>query len=312
MSVEGLRFISAAEYVPEHILTNDDIQVHLNQEICPDWVKGKLGISERRIITSGESTSSLAEKAVRKAIQNAGVRPESIDLLILATASPERRAPATACIVQFDVSAVCSGFLFALSIATAMMNAGAARRAIVVGADTFSDATDWERRDCVFFGDGAGAVLLEKRSIHIGGGNAGRYDSELFTNGRDLEAFTIPLGSSSTFLMDGKAVFDAAAHAVPKCIDAVLTRNAITADDIDIVIPHQPSRYLLENIAASSGISFDRFELCMGRVANTVGATIPIALAQAMENNRISTGDAVLFATAGAGFTAGAALHFWS
>lgn len=315
----GLRILSAGSYLPEKILTNYDVATQLNPTIRPEWVVNSLGIEQRRIATPEEATSDLAARAVRAALRNAGVSAHSIDLIVLATASPDMRAPATACIVQakagleravaFDVAAVCSGFLFAMTVTASMIAAGMARRAIVVGADTFSDATSWERRDCVFFGDGAGAVVVESADAR---GNTGLFDAQLFSDGRDRDAFSIARQDDATFAMDGKGVFRAASDAVPACIDAVLARNDLAASDIDIVVPHQPSRSLLEHIAERSRIPFSRFELCMDRYANTVGATIPITLTQAMEAGKIETGDIVLFAAAGAGFTAGAAVHRWS
>jgi len=323
----GLRILAAGSYLPETTLTNFEFAAQLNPTIRPDWVVESLGITQRRIADPDDSTSDLATRAVLVALRNAGINARSIDLLVLATASPDMRAPATACIVQakagldcavaFDVSAVCSGFLFAMTVAVSMIEAGMARRAIVVGADTFSDATAWERRDCVFFGDGAGAVIIERADAgkSLGRnlpGNTGLFDAQLFSDGRDRDAFSIAGDDDATFAMDGKGVFRAASRAVPACIEAVLARNGITASDIDIVIPHQSSRSRLEQIAESSGIPFSRFELCMDSYANTVGATIPITLTQAMETDRIGSGDLVLFAAAGAGFTAGAAVHRWS
>lgn len=323
----GLRILAAGSYLPETTLTNHDIAAQLNPTVRPEWVVESLGITQRRIANPEESTSDLATRAVHAALRNAGVSAQSIDLIVLATASPDMRAPATACIVQskagldhaiaFDVSTVCSGFLFAMTVTASMIEAGMARRAVVVGADTFSDATSWERRDCVFFGDGAGAVIVERadRTSASGRdlrGNTGLFDAQLFSDGRDSDAFSIARDDGATFAMDGKGVFRAASQAVPDCIEAVLARNGIAASDIDIVIPHQPSRSLLEHIAKSCGIPFSRFELCMDRYANTVGATIPITLTQAMEAGRIGSGDLVLFAAAGAGFTAGAAVHRWS
>lgn len=313
----SFRVLSTGICLPDLIVSNEDIQQRYNPAIDPDWVADTLGIRHRHIARDGIQTSDLAAAAVASSLDEAGVDAGSVDLLILAKASPDRRAPATACFAQqksglanavaFDVSAVCSGFLFGLTAAAAMLAAGPFKRAMVVGADVFSRATDWQRRDCVFFGDGAGAVLIEAAPA---GRNAG-FDAELFTDGRDREAFTIK-GQTDRFEMDGPGVYRAASEAVPACIGRVLSRNGLEPSDVDVVVPHQPSRSLLADIAKRSGIPFDRFQLTMDRYANTVGATIPIALHEAIRQNRLSRGDRVLFAAAGAGFTAGAAIHHWN
>lgn len=312
----ALRVISTGICVPERIVTNDEIRRERNAAIDPQWVENTLGIRQRRIAEDGVQTSDLAAKAAREALRNAGVAADSIDLVIVATSSPDQRAPATACFVQkkagltnaiaFDVSAVCSGFLFSLTTAASMLHAGQARRALVIGADIYSRVTDWGRRDCVFFGDGSGAALLETgpQTAH------GHFDAELFTDSTAAQAFSIK-GQGDSFDMNGPAVFNAAKHAVPRCINQVLARNGMTSSDVDIVVPHQPSRSLLGEIARRSDIPFDRFHLNMDRYANTVGATIPIALHEAVMAGKVHAGDRMLFAAAGAGFTAGAAIHHW-
>lgn len=314
----SFRILSTGICLPEKRLSNTDIKDSLNNAIDPTWVEQKLGIRERRIAGHGVETSDLAAAAVSDALKNAGASAQSIDLIILATASPDRQAPATACHTQYkagihnavayDISAVCCGFLFALTTAAAALSSGQARRAIVVGADRFSRITDWQRRDCVFFGDGAGAVLLESSNNRYARNSF--FDAELFTDGHKTEAFVIEKDAAH-FRMDGPAVFEAASTAVPQCIRRLLQRNGMTSDDIDIVIPHQPSQSLLREIAWQSGIPFQKFQTNMDRYANTAGATIPIVLHEALASGRIRKGDNLLFAAAGAGFTAGAAIHQW-
>ncbi len=313
----GFRVLSTGICVPDRVVSNQEIQRGCNPAIDPEWVANTLGIRQRHVAQEGIETSDLAAAAVFSALGQAGVDGGTVDLLILATASPDRRAPATACFVKqksglsnavaFDVSAVCSGFLFALTAAAAMLAAGPYRRAIVAGADVFSRVTDWRRRDCVFFGDGAGAVLIEAAPV----ARNLCYDAELFTDSRDREAFSIRC-QDDCFEMDGPGVYKAASEAVPACIARLLDRNGLVPGDVDIVVPHQPSRSLLADIAQRSGIPFDRFQLTMDRYANTVGATIPIALHEAIHARRFTRGDRVLFAAAGAGFTAGAAIHHWN
>lgn len=312
----SLRIVATGICAPNLVITNEDIGRNINPSIDLLWVEKTLGIRQRHVADPHVQTSDLGAAAAADALARAGVDAGTVDLLILATSSPDKRAPATACFVQqkaglsnavaFDVSAVCSGFLFALTAAAAMLNTGSYRRAIVVGADMFSRVTDWQRRDCVFFGDRAGAVLVEPIPMT----RDAFFDAELFTDSAGRGAFAIH-DHHDTFEMDGPAVFQAASHAVPACIDRLLRRNGMAPGDVDIVVPHQPSRSLLKEIARRAGIPFDRFQLSMDRYANTVGATIPIALHEAIEAGRIVSGHRVLFAAAGAGFTAGAAIHHW-
>ena len=315
---ESFRIVGTGICVPDRILTNEEIRSDYNPYINPDWVDRTLGIKERRIASKDVKTSDMAASAATKALKHAGVLPTSVDLLIVATATPDQQAPATACITQhkaglanavaFDVSAVCSGFLFGLTAAASFLATGRCKRALVVGADAFSRVTDWSRRDCPFFGDGAGAALLERSSISQSGDRL--FDAELHADGSRAEAFVIE-DSTATFVMDGPTVFKAASEVVPRCIHRLMKRNGLGACDIDIVIPHQPSISLLRNIARQAGIPFEKFRTNMDRYANTAGATIPIVLHEAVVNSDFKPGDIVMFAAAGAGFTAGAAIHRW-
>lgn len=301
--------------IPDVVLTNQDIRAERNPEIDCAWVAEKIGIRERRIVDGGIVTSDLAATAVRSVLAQTGVRADSVDLLIVATATPDRSAPSSACLTQakaglvnavaFDLSAVCCGFLYAFATASSYLRAGLAKRAIVVGADTFSRITDWGRRDCVFFGDGAGAVIIENSTS-----STAFFDAELYTDGTKAEAFTVRPDQTS-FTMDAHGVFDAAKFAIPKCVRGVLARNQLAADDIDVVIPHQPSISLLRRIADEIGVPFSKFRTNMDRYANTAGATIPIVLHETVQNQSLRSGDMVMFAAAGAGITAGAALYRW-
>ena len=311
-----MRFIGTGMSVPERVLTNEYIRTKYNAGLDCAWVSRKLGIAERHVSERDMLTSDLAAEAARNALRQADISGESIDLLIVATATPDRQAPATACFVQqkaslnnaisFDISAVCSGFLYAMTVATSFLNSGQAKRAMVVGADTFSRITDWARPDAVFFGDGAGAAILEaspqKKAI---------FDAELYSNGRDADAFTV-YPEHTTFTMNAGDVLKAALAAIPQCAERVLTRNGLTIKDIDVVVPHQPSINLLRKLSERIGIGFEKFCLNMDRYANTAGATIPIVLHESVENGRIKKDDLVFFAAAGAGFTAGAAIMRWN
>jgi 3-oxoacyl-[acyl-carrier-protein] synthase-3 len=224
-------------------------------------------------------------------------------------------APSSACLTQakaglpnavaFDLNAVCSGFLYALATASAYLHAGMARRAVVAGADVFSRITDWQRSDCVFFGDGAGAVVIEHSSAP-----GFFFDAALYNDATKTDTFTV-LPNETTFTMDARGVHDAARHAVSKCIRVLMERHQLDVGKIDAVIPHQPSITLLRRIAADNGIPFEKFHTNMQRYGNTASATLPILLHEAFSERRLKTGDLVMFAAAGSGFTSGAALYRW-
>lgn len=311
----SFRIIGTGANLPDQILTNAEIKATRNSRIDCEWVAEKLGIQERRIADEKVSTSDLAAEAVRSALRQTDINPSSIDLLIVATATGERKAPSTACLTQaktglgnaacFDISAVCSGFLYSLTTAAAFITAGLANRAVVVGADIFSRITDWERRDCVFFGDGAGAVIIERSRDP-----EALFDSVLYADGTKADAFTIH-PPHSTFTMDASGVLEAATTAIPRCVAEVTRRNGVSVEDIDVVIPHQPSINLLRKVAWDTGIPFQKFRTNMDRYANTAGATIPILLNETYESGGFKDEDLVMFAAAGAGFTAGAAIYRW-
>jgi 3-oxoacyl-[acyl-carrier-protein] synthase III len=309
----AFRILGTGIGVPEDVLTNAGIrEEHVN--INCRWVAERLGIKERRIARPGTLSSDLAATAISSALQQTGVAPESVDLLILATATPDRVAPSTACLAQakaglrnavaFDLNSVCSGFLFALTTASAYLQAGLARRAVVVGADVFSRITDWKRSDCVFFGDGAGAVVIERSSAQ-----GFFFDAELYSDATKTDTFTVL--PNEAFTMDARGVHDAALYAVSRCMRVLIERHKIDVDQIDAVIPHQPSITLLRRIAAENGIPFEKFRTNMDRYANTASATLPIVLHEAFSDGGMKTGDLVMFAAAGSGFTAGAALYRW-
>jgi 3-oxoacyl-[acyl-carrier-protein] synthase-3 len=281
------------------------------------WVRARLGIRERRVASpgSGESTTSLAVAAGRSALAAADVDPGSLDLIVVATATPDRRAPATACAVQaalgarpaaaFDLAAVCSGFLYGLGVVTAMIEAGRVQRALLIGADTFSTITDWTDRQCVFFGDGAGAAVLEAGRV-----DHGLLSIELYADGAGADGFTVPAGGP--FVMDGGAVYSTAVSVLPDAIEGALAAAGVRPEDVDLVVPHQPSVRILEETAARTGIPFSRFVTTMDRYANTAGASVGVTLDHAVRTGRLHDGDIVVFAAVGSGWTWGAAVFRWS
>ena len=253
--------------------------------------------------------------------------PEESDLVVLATATADRLAPSCACFVQeklaaknavaFYISAVCSGALFAIATGVQFIKSGMYKNVLVIGADTFSNITDWSRRDAVFFGDGAGAILLSDTSE-----DKGFIDFILHTDGTGKDHFTIPAGGYETpttqesidkgqhfFQMNGHEVFKTAIEVVPKCISEILTNNNRTVDEIKFLLPHQPSIKILEEIAKRINMPFEKVKTNMDRYANTSGGTIPIILDETFKNNELEKGDLLLFAAVGAGWTWGTGLY---
>jgi 3-oxoacyl-[acyl-carrier-protein] synthase-3 len=265
-----------------------------------------------------------------RAIENSGLSVNDIDLIIVATATPDRLAPSTAAIVQdkigaynavaFDIAAVCSGFLFSMSVAAQFIASSVYDNILVIGADTFSRITDWKRRDCIFFGDGSGAAVIT---------HAKKYEGflafRLYTDGRGKWNFTIPAGGSEMpatedtvknglhyFVMNGKAVYETGTKVLSEAIFQVLKDTGLKISDIDLMIPHQPSIRVLEKTAEIIGLPFAKVMTNMDKYANTSGATIPILLDEVNRSGRLNKGDTVLFAAVGAGWTYGAAILRWS
>jgi len=326
--VRNVRIIGTGSYAPETVYTNEYIET-----IAPtnaQWVEENLGIKERRIAAPAQPTSDLAAKAGLKAIESAGLNPEDIDLIIVATSTPDRLAPSTAAIVQdrikaynsvaFDLAAVCSGFLFAMSTAAQYIATGIYNHALVIGADTFSKIIDWSRRDCVFFGDGAGAAVLTHSDS-----DKGFLAFRLYTDGRGKWNFTIPGGGSEYplshenvdaghryFQMVGKEVYETGVQVLPKSINQVLADTGLSIDDVDYMIPHQPSIRILKDTARIIGLPFEKVMTNMDRYANTSGGTIPILLDETNRAGKLKPGTLVLFAAVGSGWTYGASLIRWS
>jgi 3-oxoacyl-[acyl-carrier-protein] synthase-3 len=282
-------------------------------------VQARLGIRERRVASAaaGETTASLATAAGRAALAAAGVDAGSLDLVVVATATPDRRAPATACAVQaalgaqpaaaFDLAAVCSGFLYGLGVVTALVEAGRAQRVLLIGADTFSTITDWTDRQCVFFGDGAGAAVIESGRVDYG-----LLSIELYADGSGIDGFTVPAAPGATFRMDGGAVYDTATSVLPDAIAGALAGAGVRPDDVDLVVPHQPSVRILQETAERTGIPFERFVTTMDSYANTASASVGVTLDHAVRSGRLHHGDIVVFAAVGSGWTWGAGVMRWA
>ncbi len=326
--IRNVKIIGTGSYVPEKIYTNKYLETIIPTN--DEWIQSNLGIKERHIAADDETTSDLAAKAGLNAIKDAGLNVENIDLIIVATATPDRKAPSTAAIVQhkikaynaaaFDIAAVCSGFLFAMSIGTQYIASGVYNNVLVIGADTFSRIVDWKRRDAVFFGDGSGAVVLTSANV-----TEGFLAYRLYTDSsHEHLGFTIPAGGSEIpitpeileqglqyFQMDGKAVFNSATQALPKAIHQVLDDTGLCISDIDLMIPHQPSIKILKKTAEIIGLPFEKVMTNMDKYANTSSGTIPILLDEVNKLGKIHKGDNILFAAVGSGWTYGASIIKW-
>ena len=311
---DKIRIRGTGSYVPSTIVPNEHI-VDGTGTSC-EWIEQNLGVKARRVAGADEYTSDLAVEAARRAIESAGVDKNDIDMLIVATATPDRKSPSTACIVQsklgisnccpaFDLAAVCSGFLYAMTVAAQFLQSGACRRVLVIGADTFSKITDWKHRNCVFFGDGAGAVVMDQNSV-----GGGLFSSLLFANGAGMDGFTV-YPKDQTFTMNGRAVYDAATTVLPDAIQRLLALNQLSMSDVSVVVPHQPSMRVLRRTAELLNAGENVVQTNLENYANTAGATVPLLLDEVNRAGKLKAGDLVVFAAVGSGWTWGASLYRW-
>jgi 3-oxoacyl-[acyl-carrier-protein] synthase-3 len=307
------------------VVTNDDLARMV--DTSDDWITQRTGIRERHIAAEGEVTSDLALGAARAALANAGVDAQSIDLVVLATSTPDNTFPATATTVQaklgmthgaaFDLQAVCSGFVYALATVDGLLRTGAFRRALVIGAETYSRILDWkDRSTCVLFGDGAGAVVLEAVAQPGTAADRGLLAARLRSDGRHKTKLYVDGGPSSTgtvgrVRMEGRAVFKHAVAMISDVIYDVLKDTGYTAADIDWFVPHQANKRIIDDSARKFGIAPEKVVTTVDRHGNTSAASIPLALAVAVGDGRIKRGDLLLLEAMGGGFTWGAALLRW-
>ncbi|WP_341910460.1 beta-ketoacyl-ACP synthase III [Ferrovibrio terrae] len=317
--------VGCGSYLPERILTNADLAKIV--DTSDEWIIERSGIRQRHIAADGELTSDLALKASQAALANAGLTAADVDLIVLATATPDETFPATACRVQtglgmtrgfaFDVQAVCSGFIYALATADNFIKAGQAKTALVIGAETFSRILDWtDRTTCVLFADGAGAIVLQAQEGKGTIEDRGVLTTHLHSDGRHHDLLYVDGGPSSTqttgkLRMLGKEVFR---HAVVNLADVVketLAAVDMTADQIDWLVPHQANKRIIDGTARKLGMSTDKVVLTVERHGNTSAASVPLALAEATADGRIKPGQVVLLEAMGGGFTWGSALVRW-
>ena len=305
----NVKIAGIGSYVPYAVVTNEMLETWYGANA--KWTENHLGIKERRWSANNELTSDLAYRAALKAIEDSGLNRNEIDLMIVATSSPDRISPSTACIVaeklevscpSFDINAVCTGFLYGLNIATPLIEAGTYKNILLIASETYSKITDRESRDCVYFGDGAGAVVLSKS-------NEGWISTKIYSDGRGKEAFTTPIGGK--FKMDGKAVFATGIVNLPLAIEDILQTNKLTVNEVSFLVPHQPGIKMLEVVADRVGLPFEKVVTVMDRYANTAAASIPIALDTLVKSGKLVDGDNILLASIGSGWTWGAGLIKW-
>ena len=315
-------------YLPERVLTNADLEKMV--ETTDEWILTRTGIRERHIARGDESTSDMAAEAAKRALEMAGLQPADIDLIIVATLSPDMTFPNTACFVQekigagkafcFDIEAACSGFLYALETARHFIGGGAANNVLVIGAEKLSCITDWQdRASCVLFGDGAGAVVLQPRSE-----GRGIMGSVMGSDGALTSLLNLPGGGSRHpvsratienrlhyIKMSGNEVFKHAVRCMTSAGQAVLHRFGMTAEQVSWVIPHQANKRIIDAVADRFGGCRDKFCINLDRVGNTSAASIPLLLDEVVRAGKVKRGDILLFVAFGGGFTWGATLLEW-
>lgn len=311
--------------LPKRVLTNRELESMV--DTSDEWIVQRTGIRQRYIAGEGETTASLGEAAAREALERAGLTPADIDLIIVATSTPDNTFPATAVNIQnrlgmhhgfaFDVQAVCSGFVYAVTTADAYIRGGVARRVLVIGAETFSRILDWtDRTTCVLFGDGAGAIVLEAQEGTGEVSDRGVLTGQLRSDGAHLEKLYVDGGPSSTgtvghLRMEGREVFKHAVGMITDVIVAAFDATGLTIDDLDWMVPHQANRRIIDGSAKKLGIPPEKVVVTVDLHGNTSAASIPLALASAARDGRIKEGDLVLLEAMGGGFTWGAVLLRW-
>jgi 3-oxoacyl-[acyl-carrier-protein] synthase-3 len=312
-------------FLPENIVTNDDLAARV--DTSDEWIRQRTGIHERRIAAEGEKTSDLAIAAAEAALASAGIEGADIDLIVLATATPDETFPATATRVQaaigmhggaaFDVQAVCSGFIYALNVGDNFIRLGQAKNVLVIGAETFSRILDWEdRTTCVLFGDGAGAVVLSAAEGEGTSADRGILGSRLHSDGRYRDLLYVDGGPSSTgtvghLRMHGPEVFKHAVVNMAAVLQEVMEDTGLTSADIDWLVPHQANRRILDSTARKLRLPPEKVVITVDRHANTSAASIPLALGTAVDDGRIQPGQIIVLEAMGGGFTWGASVIRW-
>jgi 3-oxoacyl-[acyl-carrier-protein] synthase-3 len=315
------RIIGTGGYLPENVMTNHDLEKLV--DTSDQWIRERTGIEQRHIAGDGETTVDLAEKASRQAIEAAGIDPDEIDLIVLATSTPDKIFPSSACILQarldihgcpaFDIQAVCTGFIYALAVAEKFIKSGSARTALVVGAEVFSRILNWEDRGtCVLFGDGAGAVILRADD------ETGILSSHIHADGKYENLLWVPYGVGNGYeqVKEGKAfvemrgneVFKMAVNTLGRIVDETLEANNMKKSDIDWLVPHQANIRIITATAKKLKMSMDHVVVTVNKHGNTSAASVPLALDVAVRDGRIKRGELLLLEAFGGGFTWGSVL----
>jgi 3-oxoacyl-[acyl-carrier-protein] synthase-3 len=316
------RIVGFGSYLPENIVTNDDLAEKI--DTSDEWIRKRTGIAQRHIAAKGEFTSDIAEQAARAAMADASVESGDIDLIVLATATPDNTFPATATRVQsalgmrrgaaFDVQAVCAGYVYALAMADNMIRLGQADTAIVIGAEVFSRILDWEDRGtCVLFGDGGGATVLRASDEAGSNQDRGILSTHLYSDGEYYDMLYVDGGPSTTgtaghLRMEGKEVFRHAVQRMSEVVEHAVRENGLAIEDVDWLIPHQANKRIMDSIAKKLALPMEKIIVTVDKQANTSAATIPLALAQASADGRLKPNDLVALSALGGGFAWGSAL----
>ncbi|MCP4009632.1 MAG: ketoacyl-ACP synthase III [Proteobacteria bacterium] len=315
------RIVGTGSYLPEKVLSNEELSKSV--DTSDEWIRERTGIRQRHIVADGQYTSDLALNASLQALDAAGIHADDLDLIVLATSTPDVVFPSTASILQeklnvrgcgaFDVQAVCAGFAYALSVADQFIKAGTCQNVLVIGAETFSRILDWtDRTTCVLFGDGAGAVVL------TGGDKAGLHSTHIHADGRFQDLLHVPTGVSKQYnemfkaqtavQMNGQKVFKWAVREMSALAIKTLEENGLNADDVDWMVPHQANFRIIEAVASKVGVPMERVVVTVQDHGNTSAASVPLALDTAVRDGRVQPGDKILLEAFGGGFTWGSAL----
>ncbi|NLY76647.1 MAG: ketoacyl-ACP synthase III [Tissierellia bacterium] len=328
-SVDYVGIAGIGSYIPPKIITNDDISKLV--DTSDEWIVERTGIRERRVVDKDTSTSDIATIAAKRALQDGGISPEEIDLILVATVTPDMAFPSTACIVQksigaanaaaFDISVGCAGFIYGLSIGASFIRSGAYKKVLIIGAETLSKIVNWEDRNtCILFGDGAGACILERCEEGYG-----FLSFDLGADGTDGNLLTMPAGGSRlpasyetvsnnlhTIKMDGREVFKFAVRIMEKTSLNVLNKANITLDELDYLVPHQANIRIIDSASRKIGITPDKVYVNLDRYGNMSSGSIPVALDEAYRNSLLKTGDMILLVAFGSGLTWGSTLLKWN
>jgi len=316
------QIIGFGSYLPQNIVTNDDLAEKI--DTSDEWIRKRTGIAQRHIAADGELTSDIATNAARMALKDAGLEADAVDLIVLATATPDNTFPATATRVQsnlgirrgaaFDVQAVCAGYVYALTMADNMIRLGQAETAIVIGAEVFSRILDWDDRGtCVLFGDGAGACVLRGAETEGTNADTGILSTHIHSDGEYYDMLYVDGGPSTTgtsgyLRMEGKEVFRHAVQRMSEVVTAALDQNDLSVDQLDWLIPHQANKRIMDSIAKKLNLPDEKIVVTVDRQANTSAATIPLALAEASADGRLKPGHLIALSALGGGFAWGSAL----